>query len=217
MYSILIVEDDASSRFFMEQVLVLGGFDVRSGSSGHSVLELLRAKKPDLILCDIMMPDMDGYTVLKTIKSDPAFAAIPFIFVSARGERPDVRKGMLEGADDYLPKPFSPAELLATITNRLHRIEMHRVQNSTNIIPIENQKLLRQLTPREHEVLIMVGKGLTTKEIAGHLGIRDNTVDVHRSSLLKKLNAENAAALTRWAIIAELSNLPDSPAPADPH
>jgi len=208
MQSILIVEDDASSRFYMEQVLILEGFDVRSCSSGESVLDLLRERKPDLILCDIMMPVMDGYTVLNTIKSDPAFVGIPFIFVSARDELPDVRKGMLEGADDYLPKPFSPSELLATITNRLQRIEMHRVQKSKDIIPIENQKLLHQLTPREREVLTMVGKGLTTKAIATQLGIRVNTVDVYRSSLLKKLNAENAAALARWAITAELISSP---------
>jgi len=208
MQSILIVEDDVSSRFYMEQVLILEGFDVRSCSSGESVVGLLRERKPDLILCDIMMPDMDGYTVLNSIKSDPAFAGIPFIFVSAMDELPDVRRGMLEGADDYLPKPFSPGELLATITNRLKRIEMHRVQKSKNIIPVENQKLLQRLTPREREVLTMVGKGLTTKVIATHLGIRVNTVDVYRSSLLKKLNAENAAALTRWAITAELISSP---------
>ena len=205
----ILIVDDAPDNLSLMSGLLKDIYKVKIANNGERALKVvLTGTPPDIILLDIMMPVMDGYTVLNTIKSDPAFVGIPFIFVSARDELPDVRKGMLEGADDYLPKPFSPSELLATITNRLQRIEMHRVQKSKDIIPIENQKLLHQLTPREREVLTMVGKGLTTKAIATQLGIRVNTVDVYRSSLLKKLNAENAAALARWAITAELISSP---------
>lgn len=203
MYSILIIEDDPSYISMMELILQMEGFDVSTVSDGQSGLAMLREKRPDLILCDIMMPGMDGHSVLETLKREQALADIPFIFVTAMVARADVRRGMSAGADDYLPKPFSADELLAAVTGRIRRHELilqQRVKASFQ----EEQTILRtKITKREREILLMVGQGATSREIAGQLGVSLKTVEVHRANLMNKLAAGNAASLARWAVIAE--------------
>src|SRR6185369_1307924 len=98
MYSILIIEDDPSICCNMELILRMEGFDVRTAGDGQSGIAAVREKRPDLILCDIMMPEMDGHVLLETLKNDRDRADIPFIFVTALGERADVRRGMAAGA-----------------------------------------------------------------------------------------------------------------------
>jgi len=204
MYSVQIIEDDATNRYYIERILRYEGFDVRSSPDGQSGLALLRENRPDLILCDIMMPDMDGHMVLDAVKSDPLLADIPFIFVSAKGENPDIRKGMLEGADDYLPKPFSAEELLATVTARIQRYEKILRQRGKAICKEEASVLRKKnITRREREVLLKVGQGASSKLIADQLGVSLKTIEMHRSNLMKKLGSTNAAGLTRWAVVAE--------------
>lgn len=203
MYSILIVEDDASYCRMMEITLCSEGFDVRTAGDGQSGIAQVRAKRPDLILCDILMPEMDGHMMLEALKREGAYEHIPFIFVTALDDRADVRRGMSAGADDYLTKPFSAEELVAAITGRLHRIESFRLHNVAAAFQKEHAVLREQITERELEVLLMVGHGVTSKQIADRLGISFKTVEVHRSHLMKKLNAANAANLARWAFIAE--------------
>lgn len=203
MNSILIIEDDPAYRSMMETILQMEGFEVRSADNGHSGLALIATQRPDLILCDIMMPGMDGHSVLETLRGRDALAEIPFIFVSALGERSDVRRGMTAGADDYLPKPFSAAELLAAVTSRLRRLEVFVQQNGNSDFHHEQLILSNKVTKREREVLLMVGQGATSKEIAKCLGVCLKTIEVHRANLMKKLDAPNAATLARWAIIAQ--------------
>lgn len=204
MYSILIIEDDPSYISMMEVILQMEGFDVRTSADGQSGLAMLREKRPDLILCDIMMPDMDGHSVLEVLKNDQFLSDIPFIFVSAMSDRADIRQGMSEGADDYLPKPFSADELLAAVVSRIRRHEMILLKRNSSAFHDE-QAILRtkNITRQEKIVLQMVGHGATSKEIAECLNIRLKTAEVHRSNLMNKLGAANAAALARWAVIAE--------------
>jgi len=203
MYSILIIEDDPSICSNMELILQMEGFDVHCAADGVSGLAMVYEKHPDLILCDILMPEMDGLTLLDVLKNEGIHAEIPFIFVTALGERGDVRRGMSAGADDYLAKPFSAEELVSAVTGRLHRLETRRL-NSTKIAFREEQDILRQrISAREREVLLLVGTGATSRQIAGQLGISLRTVEVHRSNLMTKLEATNAAMLARWAVIAE--------------
>lgn len=202
MYSILIIEDDPAYRSMMETILLMEGFAVHSAANGQAGLDLLANKRPDLILCDIMMPGMDGHTVLETIRENNSLSEIPLIFVTALGERSDVRRGMSAGADDYLPKPFSAEELLAAVTGRLRRLEVFS-QQSTTAITDEEQEMLRKITKREREVLLMVAQGVTSREIAENLGVCLKTVEVHRANLMNKLEASNAASLARWALIAQ--------------
>lgn len=203
MVSIQIIEDDPSYSAMMDTILQMEGFDVRIASDGQSGLAMLRENRPDLILCDIMLPDMDGHVVLETLKNERACADIPFIFVTALGGRADVRRGMSNGADDYLPKPFSAEELLAAITGRIHRHEFILQQRDTSAFRKEHIILRTKITKREREILLMVGQGTTSREIAERLNVALKTVEVHRANLMKKLNAANAAKLARWAVIAE--------------
>lgn len=203
MYSILIIEDDPSICSNMELILKMEGFDVRTASDGISGLARICEKRPDLILCDIMMPAMDGNILLETLKKMDVHADIPFIFVTALGDRADIRRGMSAGADDYLTKPFSADELIAAVTARLHRLETIRLQCTNATFREEHAVLLQSISEREREVLLLVGQGITSKAIADQLGISLRTVDVHRSNLMRKLDASNAAILARWAVIAE--------------
>ncbi len=121
MTKILLVEDDTSLRENVEELLELSGFSVFSASNGKIAVEMAKKELPDIVLCDIMMPEMDGYEVLEQLSSDEATKHIPFIFVSAKTERHEIRKGMNLGADDYLTKPFEEDELLGAIRTRLEK------------------------------------------------------------------------------------------------
>ena len=202
MYSILVIEDDPLYISVIELILQLEGFEVRTACDGLSGLAMLREKRPDMILCDIMMPNMDGHTVLEVVKGDTALAGIPFIFVTAMGDRANTRRGMSSGADDYLSKPFSADELLAAVIGRIRRHELIR-QRDTGAFQSEQAIILQNITKREREILLLVGQGFTSREIAVQLGVTLKTVEVHRANLMNKLDAANAASLARWAIIAE--------------
>lgn len=204
MSSILIIDDDPSCIDMMETILYMEGFDVRSASDGQSGLSLTRETRPDLILCDIMMPNMDGHELLKTLNGEPGLSDIPFIYVTALGERIDIRRGMSAGADDYLPKPFSAEELLAAVAGRIHRREKIIQQYVALDFAKERSILKKRVTAREREILGMVGLGVKSRQIAKCLNISQKTVTAHRANLMKKLGAGNAAALARWAVIAEL-------------
>jgi DNA-binding NarL/FixJ family response regulator len=203
MYSILIIEDDPSICSNMELILQMEGFGVRTACDVISGIAMMREKRPDLILCDIMIPEMDGHTFLEFLKGETSFADIPFIFVTALGERADVRRGMSAGADDYLTKPFSAEELIAAVTGRLHRLEAIRLHGTIAAYKEELAFLRQNISAREQEVLLLVGRGATSRDIGERLGISLRTVEVHRSNLMRKLGATNAAILARWAIIAE--------------
>ena len=123
MTKILLVEDDTSLRENVEELLELSGFLVLTASNGKMAVELAKKEFPDLVLCDIMMPEMDGYEVLQQLSSCETTKHIPFIFVSAKTERHEVRKGMNLGADDYLTKPFEEEELLGAIQSRLEKAQ----------------------------------------------------------------------------------------------
>lgn len=202
MYSILIIEDDPAYRNMMELMLQMEGFEVHTAADGQSGLAMLRDSHADLVLCDIMMPEMDGHSVLDALKREEALAHIPFIYVTGMATRVDIRQGMSEGADDYLPKPFSADELLAAVTGRLRRHEMILQPRAKEAFHQERIVLNSKITRREKEVLLMVGDGATSREIAQRLGVALKTVEVHRANLMHKLEAANAASLARWAVIA---------------
>lgn len=126
MRTILLIEDDADMRDNTSEILELAGYRVLKAENGKRGVELAKKESPDLVLCDIMMPELDGYGVLHMLGRNPATAETPFIFLSAKAERGDVRRGMELGADDYLTKPFEESELLNAIEGRLKRSELFR-------------------------------------------------------------------------------------------
>ncbi len=121
MKKILVVEDAQALRRDIIEMLGYEGYDVEGAENGLVGVERARTYHPDLIICDIMMPGMDGFGVLETLRADPATSTIPFIFLTARTERMDMRHGMELGADDYLTKPFTAAELISTVQTRLNK------------------------------------------------------------------------------------------------
>lgn len=126
MKTILLIEDDADMRENTAEILELANYRVVKAENGRRGVEAARKELPDLVLCDIMMPELDGYGVLHMLGRDPATAELPFIFLSAKAERGDVRKGMELGADDYLTKPFEESELLNAVEGRLKRSDLFR-------------------------------------------------------------------------------------------
>ena len=121
MKTILIIEDNTDIRESTAEILELAGYQVQQGDNGKAGVDLAYQHKPDLILCDIMMPELDGYGVLYMLSKNAETASIPFIFLTAKAERVDFRKGMEMGADDYLTKPFDDIELLNAIESRLEK------------------------------------------------------------------------------------------------
>lgn len=121
MKTILVIEDDVTIRTGILKVLESEGFHVLGAANGAEGATLAASHLPDLILCDILMPEQDGYGVLEKLRRDSDTADIPFIFLTAKAEFADLRRGMNLGADDYIPKPFTQADLLDAIEGRLHR------------------------------------------------------------------------------------------------
>ncbi len=120
---ILIIEDNEDIRDSSVEILELAGYEVLEADNGKVGVELAQLHLPDMILCDIMMPELDGYGVLYLLSKNRETSNIPFIFLTAKAERADMRKGMDLGADDYLTKPFDDMELLNTIESRFHKKE----------------------------------------------------------------------------------------------
>jgi DNA-binding NarL/FixJ family response regulator len=201
MYSILLIEDDPEYLRMMEDILKLEGFEVICAADGKTGLNLLRSQRPDLILCDIMMPHMDGHTVLESVKKEGTCGEIPFVFVTALADRSDVRRGMSAGADDYLSKPFSADELLSAVIGRLNRYRLQTQCRDASEFTEERTKIRTKTTKREREVLLMVGQGHPSQRIAERLGVSIKTINVHRTNLMSKLGCSNAAGLARWAFI----------------
>ncbi|GAA4436743.1 response regulator [Pontibacter saemangeumensis] len=124
MKKILLIEDNNEIRENTAEILSLANYQVAEADNGRTGVDLARKEHPDLIICDIMMPQLDGYGVLHLLSKDPATAGIPFIFLTAKSEKEDFRKGMNLGADDYLTKPFDDVELLDAIEMRLKKNEI---------------------------------------------------------------------------------------------
>lgn len=121
--TILIIEDNDDIRESSVEILELADYEVLQASNGKVGVDLAQRHLPDMILCDIMMPELDGYGVLYLLSKNPETSNIPFIFLTAKAERADMRKGMEMGADDYLTKPFDDMELLNTIESRFQKRE----------------------------------------------------------------------------------------------
>jgi CRP-like cAMP-binding protein len=121
MKKILLIEDNLEVRENTSEILALANYEVLVAENGRVGVDLAQRHKPDLIICDIMMPELDGYGVLHILSKNEETAAIPFIFLTAKTEKTDIRKGMNLGADDYLTKPFDDTDLLNAIEARLRK------------------------------------------------------------------------------------------------
>ena len=206
MKKILIIEDQAPMRRNLSLMLKMEGFEVLAAENGRAGLDLAQREKPDLILCDVMMPELDGYGVLEKLRADPATATIPFIFLTARGDKPDIRQGMNLGADDYLTKPAPRAEVLAAIAARLARKQAETAETEAqrgfhpDFTSPEPLRLRLGLTPREAEVLLWTAQGKTNVEIGTILGMSDLTVKQHLGHVFEKFGVEGRQPATLCAL-----------------
>lgn len=133
MKTILLIEDNKDVRENIAEILELAHYNVKQAENGKVGVEMAQQGRPDLIICDIMMPVLDGYGVIHLLSKNAETASIPFIFLTAKSERSDFRKGMELGADDYITKPFDDVELLRAVESRLKRNEMLRAEFSKNM------------------------------------------------------------------------------------
>ncbi len=129
MKSILVIDDDDDVRLVVTTTLIEAGFYVREAKDGRVGIQMILAEKPDLIVCDVRMPSMDGFRTLSAIRKFPATAAIPLILMSGSDlDRDGFRRGMVSGADDFLLKPFTPSELIEAVESRLTRQKEHQTE-----------------------------------------------------------------------------------------
>lgn len=221
MKKILILDDDIVLRTALKSYLTKRNYTVEEAGAGEYALKKFDIFRPDLIVSDVVMPDMDGFTFCRQVRSRSDGRLIPFIFLSARGNLEDQIKGHVMGADAYLTKPIKLEELTLQIQFQLSRVERinaeivrllqkggvsanfnsepsisepspHELSNDTPPEPLP-------LTPAEERVFTEVIQGFTNKQISQQLHISPRTVQTHLSNILSKLGVENRTQLTHLA------------------
>lgn len=213
MRTILVIEDQPVMRHKTVTILKMEGYDVLEAPNGAEGIRLAHDEVPDLILCDIMMPERDGYQVLQAVRLNRATATTPFIFFTAKGEKPDLRAGMNLGADDYLVKPTPRAELLEAIEARFERERLNEERLKQELAKVSFRPdfssaapLVQRLalTDREGETLLWVAQGKSNADIAAILGNSEKTVKKTLGHIFEKLGVESrtAAALQAIEILA---------------
>lgn len=207
MKRILVVDDDKTSRAVLAGYLEKQGYVVESVESAREALEAFAKNTPDLVISDVMMPEMDGFEFCRCLRATREGQLVPFIFLSALGELDQRVEGHSMGADDYLLKPFQPRELLAKIeaqlerSRRIHAEIVRLIQKSSPVNPQQPEPAPPPLplTPAEERVFWEVIQGCTNKQISERLFISPRTVQTHLSNILSKLQLENRSQLVRFA------------------
>ncbi len=193
--TIILIDDDSQLRFLTKEYLEAeGGYRVLTAANGQEGWDLLSQVHPSLIVCDVMMPVMDGYEFVQKLRQNPRLRSIPLIFLSAKGDVSDRIVGLNAGGDVYLVKPFEPEELLAQIRASLARLGLTATETVAQLPPDV------YLTPTERRVLRLVAQGLTNQQVADELKVSRRTVESHVSNMLNKLGLANRTELARWAI-----------------
>lgn len=160
MKTILVIEDDKIMRENISELLELAGYTVKQAKNGKEGVAIAKQLVPDLIICDIKMPELDGYGVIFMLGNDPNTAGVPFIFVTAKTARSDRRKGMEMGADDYLTKPFEDSELLEAVETRLKKSSILK-------------KEFKQNTSGVHDFFREAGKQVKLETLTNNLDLEE--------------------------------------------
>jgi DNA-binding response OmpR family regulator len=184
---LLLIDDDPNLILLVKDYLEFRGYEVVTAENGREALEILEQDIPDMIICDVMMPEMDGYTFVEQVRQTERTSWIPVLFLSAKGQSADRVKGLNKGADVYMVKPFEPEELVAQVESSLKqtiRWKEHQAKGGENGSRIQVPFDV-QLTPTELKVVQFVSQ---------------RTVESHVSNMLGKTNLHNRTELARWAI-----------------
>lgn len=219
---LLLVDDEPGVRESVQAYLEYDdNFQVQVASNANEAWEMLQENTPELVISDIMMPEVDGYQFLAKLREDPRYQAIPVVFLTARGMTSDRIQGYNAGCDAYISKPFDPEELEAVVKNLLERrqvtaksntdankleeiaqelkeIKQHLGQKDSLVITPPPIKI--ELTPREQSVLDLVAEGLMNKEIASRLKTSVRNVEKYVSRLFSKTGTNSRTELVRFAL-----------------
>lgn len=219
--NLLLVDDEPGVREAVKDYLEESGFTVQVASNASDAWQMLQQQTPDLVISDIMMPQVDGYQFLQQLRDDPRFKSLPVVFLTARGMTSDRIMGYQAGVDAYLPKPFDPDELVAIVENLLERrapkseeavsgSELEKIaQQIAEIRGMLDQRsniaqtpppIRIDLTPREQSVLDLVAQGLMNKEIARRLETSVRNVEKYVSRLFSKTGTNSRTELVRYAL-----------------
>jgi DNA-binding NarL/FixJ family response regulator len=218
--NLLLVDDEPGLREAVQAYLEDSGFAVAAASNAQAAWELLEQQKPDLVISDIMMPQVDGYEFLKQLREDPRFDQLPVVFLTARGMTKDRIQGFNAGVDAYISKPFDPDELVAIVNNVLQRrapknspeaaldiadlasqiAEIKSMLTKRNLLGQSTTPIKIDLTPREQSVLELVSKGLMNKEIARQLNTSVRNIEKYVSRLFSKTGTNSRTELVRFAL-----------------
>lgn len=200
---LLVVDDEPNLLRAVAAVLRSEGFEVMTARNGKDALLQIAKFLPDLIVSDVRMPVMDGYTLARQLRSAPHTNLIPIVFLTAKGETEDRIEGFRSGVDVYLTKPFEPDELIAVINNILNRVEQTRTAITTLVGKDELKEVFvrdEDLTDAEWRVAEAIARGLSNKEIAVELGLSIRTVENHVSRILAKKNFSNRVEIARLVL-----------------
>ena len=200
MKKILVIEDEPEMRRNITTLLRYHDYEPVAAVNGREGVEAARRERPDLILCDVMMPELDGHGVLQALQQNAELALIPFIFLTAKGEKDDLRNGMDLGADDYLTKPVANADLVRAIEARLRRSQQQANREFKPDFSSTEPLLKLGLTARATETLLWLAQGKTNPDIATILGITESTVKKHVQEIFEKLGVETRGAATVRAL-----------------
>ncbi len=199
---LLLIDDDPNLVLLVKDYLELRGYTVITAKNGRDALKVFEKDIPNLIICDVMMPEMDGYTFVKKVRENPQTSWLPVLFLSAKGQIQDRVIGLSKGADVYMVKPFEPDELVAQIEASLKQSKRMRQSQGPDLgsavsiqVPFDVD-----LTPTEQRVIQLVAKGMSNKEIADELKVSQRTIESHVSNMLGKTGLHNRTELARWAI-----------------
>ncbi|MBD0269046.1 MAG: response regulator transcription factor [Cyanobacteria bacterium Co-bin8] len=219
--NILLVDDEPGLREAVQAYLEDSGFAVQVASNAQEGWDLLQVQTPDVLISDVMMPQVDGYQFLKQVREDPRFKGLPVVFLTARGMTSDRIQGYNAGADAYLPKPFDPEELVAIVGNLIGRraAQSPDLSDTPDIATMARQieeikamlshrgnvaktpsPIRIDLTPREQSVLDLVAEGLMNKEIARRLETSVRNVEKYVSRLFSKTGTNSRTELVRFAL-----------------
>lgn len=202
--TILIVDDQASARDTLEALLTPDGYGLAFASSGQEALTWLDRPPVELVLCDVMMPGIDGLSVCHAVKAHPVWRYVPIVLITALNESDDMVRGLEAGADEFLTKPVDKVTLRARVRAMLrvreHYVALQRgAADVDSLLHARKEALVRdaKLSTREREVLDLLLLGRSHQDIARALGISERTSKFHQTNILEKLGAESRVDLTR--------------------
>ena len=204
---LLVVDDDPGLLLAVSETLRAEGYDVKTARRGAEALVIVAQTLPDLIISDIRMPGMDGYQLVRNLRSNARTRLVPIVFLTAKDEIADRIQGFRTGVDAYLTKPFEPEELVAIVAAILQRVERTHSDLARMFGEKEDERpeFVRdeELTDAEWRVAETVARGLSNKEIASELNLSLRTVEGHISRILDKKNLNNRVELALHIAAAE--------------